>query len=202
MEHYRTIRCLALSLLSFLLLVGCHAQATPEQFQALLLRQLDQAHSYQADFRLECAGQDLLLRQWYRAPGLLRTDVLEDNQATFRFIYDQTTLRVVHLASGQQQQVALTAGNELFVSPLMLDCCRQASQSTWRPAGERAYVSDFTWTATDNQQKNGRLTVDAVTLLPLELELIWPDQELVRITLQQMLLNPTLDEALFSETGR
>lgn len=202
MAHHRMVNCLTLSLLSLLLLTGCQGQTTPEQFPVALARQLDQARSYQADFQLESAGRSLLIRQWYQAPDLLRTDVLEDNQATFRFLSDQTVLRVIHLASGQQQQVTLSAGNELFVRPLLLDCCRQASQSSWRPAGERAYVSDFVWTAADNLQRNGRLKVDAVTLLPLEFELVWPDQELVRITLGQMLLNPQLDEALFSEIGK
>lgn len=203
MSRRKMIKYLALSLFSLLLLTGCRSQIGPEQFSVALLRKLDQIQSYQLEFALESAGQTLIVRQWYQAPDRLRTDVLEDGHATFRFFRDQQQLRVDHLPSGQQQLVALTAGNELFLSPLLLDCCRQAAHAAWRQApGEGAYVSDFVWTAAGNLQRKGSLTVDAGSLLPRKFELIWSDQESVRIRLQEVLLNPELDENLFSEIGR
>lgn len=189
--------------LPLILSVGCQSQVRPEQLSTMLLRKMDKVDSYQLSCTLESSGQTLAVKQWYKSPGQLRTDVQEQGQEAYRFVYENGLLHVMHLQMMQQQSVSLTAGNELVVTPILLDCCRQASQSTWQQDGNSGlYVSSFAWAAADNLQRPGRVWVDPELLLPTLFELTWPDQEVVRIRLHEVILNPCLDETLFSVTTK
>lgn len=186
-------------ILFFILLTGCSRLPGPEQLSASLLRRMVSVKSYQLSFLLESSGQAFSVVQWYRSPDQVRTDVMQAEQPVYRFVYTKGRLLVEHMPSRQTQVLAVTEGNELFISPLLLGFCQEAAKSSWEVDPLTGlYHSSFRWQDNSSVARQGKMWVDPRTQWPTEIQLLLSTDNVVSIKVQTIVINPPLDASLFS----
>ncbi|MGI6345298.1 MAG: hypothetical protein ACOX18_09670 [Bacillota bacterium] len=191
MSHRR--RALLVALL-FLLFAGCGRQHQLSDLPHLMQQSLLDVETYQISFSLQQGGKPLAgVTQWYRAPGLLRTDVSVADQLHCRFFQSSGRLQVHNLALDQWGVVTWSPESRLFTQPLLQSFWQTADQATWTVGqNEGCWVGEFEWDGYP-----AWLTLNKSDLHPLQLEIQLPGAQVLLLTFESVVINPPLDDAFF-----
>lgn len=180
---------------------GCQQEIDAARVPALLRDRIAHLESYQLALSVSLAnGVTHELRQWYKGPASLRTDVIQmDGQPLYSFLSQGGTLVSRSYVDGLAADLQVVAGNALYLGPLLISLWQAATDESFEKDQQTAaFHTEFHWHGLDGREHAGDLILDARSLYPRTLRLFVGELQFeLSIKFGSITLNPRLDDAVF-----
>ncbi len=183
------------------LVAGCKQEVTVDRIPDLLREKLGEIKSYQMTMCIARTGADQHeVKQWYKAPHGLRTDVLQAGEPIYSFLLRDGSLLCKSYLEGLTTELAAKDDTALFLEPLLLSLWQEvltASLTENEQVG--TFIAELQWQGLHGRSHASRLSLDAKSLMPIELHLFVEEEHLgLTIQFRDIVLDPDLDDELFA----